>query len=101
MAESVVAGPGFPRLALGLAWLGSTITAAVLGGWVLVGLGALATAAVTSNKLRALTLGLSLAASAVYVAAGLVSIAGASLLLVAGGLITGALSLRARTMAMS
>ena len=91
---------GFPRLALGLGWVGATVAAGVIGGpaWALVGLGGLATAAVTSNKLRALTLGFSLAASLAFIGYGLATLSQWSVVLVVAGLVTGALSQRARTM---
>jgi hypothetical protein len=59
---SLAAGPGFPRMALGLAWLGSSLAMSVLGMVVagrpgqsflgLAVLGIVATGAVVSNRHR-------------------------------------------------
>jgi len=82
------AGPGFPRVALGLAWACSSLAVGVFGwlllaisdwsqdrfaGLVLLGLAALgviSTAAVASNRRRDLTLTFSLMASGAFVVAG-------------------------------
>jgi hypothetical protein len=127
-SRSAVAGPGFPRVALGLAWLCSSVAVGVLGrllladpdrrqtGWVVLALavlGVTAASAVATNRRRALTLGYSMAVSAVFVAAGVVAAvlvatradpAPTELLLlpviaVAGGVVGGLLSRRARRMA--
>jgi hypothetical protein len=129
--RSVVAGPGFPRLALGLAWVCSSVAVGVLGlllvgiserrpevvaGRVLLGLAALgvfAAGAVASNRRRALTLSFSIAASAVFVLAGIATVAflglqggvfASDLVLIGGipligGVVSGLLGLRARSMA--
>jgi hypothetical protein len=79
--ESLVAGPGFPRLALGLAWLGSSLGAGVLG-WIIGGvpgrlllggavLGLVATGAVVSNRHKNVTLGFSALASMMVIAIGI------------------------------
>jgi hypothetical protein len=82
-----VAGPGFPRLALGSAWIASSAAVAAIGwltslnsghdgavlGRLLYGLavvGLLAAGAVASNRHRAVTLRLAMAASAGYALAG-------------------------------
>jgi hypothetical protein len=125
------AGPGFPRVALGLAWMGSSLASGVLGwqllaiadrredvlpAWVLLGLamlGVVAVGAVASNRRRALTLTFSILSSGVFVIAGVVAIAivvargqsGADDLLLigalslVGGVVSGLLGLRARSMA--
>jgi len=130
-SPSVVAGPGFPRVALGLAWVCSVLATGVVGwllfaiserdgdrvaGGILLGLavlGLVAAVAVASNKRRAQTLGFSMAASVVFVVGGIVAAVvaaargnpfGGDLLLiggipVVGGVVTGLLSRRARTMA--
>jgi hypothetical protein len=82
------AGPGFPRLALGLAWLIASLAVGVLGwlllavsdrrddaapGWLLLGaavLGLVAGGAVASNRGKIWTLTWSLVVSAVFVVAG-------------------------------
>jgi hypothetical protein len=116
---------------LGLAWVCSSLAVGVLGwllfaiserrqealaGWVLLGLAALgvvAVCAVASNRRRASTLAFSIAASGVFVIAGIVlAIAVAAqgntfvsdVLLVGGvpvlsGLVSGLLGVRARVMA--
>lgn len=84
----VVAGPGFPRLALGLAWICSALAVGVIGwllivvsdrrsdgrlGGVLLALAILgvgAAAAVASNRYRALTLAFSAAGGIAFVIAG-------------------------------
>jgi len=128
---SVIAGPGFPRVALGPAWVCSSLAVGVLGwllfaisdwnqdrlaGLVLLGLavlGMIATAAVASNRRRALTLTFSLMAGGAFVVAGVTAVvlvmargnsfAGDLLLIggipAVGGLVTGLLGLRARSMA--
>jgi peptidoglycan/LPS O-acetylase OafA/YrhL len=130
-SPSVAAGPGFPRVALGLAWTCSALATAVVGwllfaiserdgdrvaGGILLGvaaLGLLAALAVASNKRRAQTLGFSMAVSVVFVVGGIVAavvavaggnpFAGDLLLIggvpVVGGVVTGLLGRRARTMA--
>jgi hypothetical protein len=83
--ESLVAGPGFPRLALGLAWLGSSLGAGVLG-WIIGGvpgrlllggavLGLVATGAVVSNRHKNVTLGFSALASVMVIAIGIAAAA--------------------------
>jgi hypothetical protein len=120
---TVTAGPGFPRLALGLAWLCASLVigAATLrrdgpANWALLGLaalGVLAAAAVASNKRKPLTLAFSMATGAAYLVAGPVLLAvlatrdgtgaGDVLLLLAVtsgfGMVTIALTRRSRTMA--
>jgi hypothetical protein len=82
---SLVAGPGFPRLALGLTWFGSAVGASVLA-WLVDGipgrllsgvvvLGFVATGAVVSNRRRRLTLGFSALAGMVVIAVGVVAAA--------------------------
>jgi hypothetical protein len=117
---TVVAGPGFPRLALGLAWLGATLGTGLLG-WLVDGvpgrlllaaavLGLAATAAVVSNKRKRATLAFSALAGALFVAvgvgAGIVAAATGVVPAIAmgavpvlGGLVTVRLSRRARRMA--
>jgi hypothetical protein len=129
--RSVVAGPGFPRLALGLAWVCSSAAVGVLGlllvgiserrpevvaGRVLLGLAALGVVtagSVASNRRRALTLSFSIAASAVFALAGIATVAflglqggvfASDLVLIGGipligGVVSGLLGLRARSMA--
>jgi len=123
-----MAGPGFPRLALGLAWFCSALAVGILGwlavsnrgddyglGWSMLGLATLALVAlgaVISNKHRDATLTFSIVVSAAFVILGVAS-AGLSLLaqdsvvddllgvggiLVVGGLITGRLGQRSRSM---
>jgi hypothetical protein len=118
-----VNGPGFPRMALGLAWFGCALTTGTLGlftgfvfGRVLVAaavLGLVALGAVVSNRGRRVTLAFSTVAGAVVIAAGVLAAAGfaaggildagqAALLAavpVAGGLLTELLSRRASRMA--
>jgi hypothetical protein len=128
---SVTAGPGFPRVALGLAWVCSSLAVGVLGwllfaisdwrqdrltGLVLLGLailGVVAASAVASNRRRALTLTFSIVASGAFVVAGAVAVilvvangnsfVGDLLLIggipAVGGLVSGLLGLRARSMA--
>jgi hypothetical protein len=85
-----VAGPGFPRVALGLAWICSALAVGTIGwllivvsdrrsdgrlGGVLLGLaivGVMAAATVASNRRRALTLAFSTAGGILFVMAGLV-----------------------------
>ena len=78
--RSLVAGPGFPRMALGLAWIGSSLGTGLLG-WLVDGLpgrmlvsvsvlGFVATGAVVSNRRRRVTLTFSALASAVVIAIG-------------------------------
>ena len=78
--RSSAAGPGFPRMALGLAWFGSSLGTGVLG-WLVGGLpgrmlfsasvlGFAATCAVVSNRHRRVTLAFSALASAVVIAIG-------------------------------
>jgi cell division protein FtsW (lipid II flippase) len=87
------AGPGFPRVASGPAWMGSTLASGFLGwqllaiadrhedvllAWFLLGLamlGVVAVGAVTSNRRRWLTLTFSIVASSVFVIAGVVAMA--------------------------
>jgi hypothetical protein len=118
---SRVAGPGFPRVALGLAWVGSWLAAAALAWslsaptrWVPFGLamlGLVASGTVASNKLRVVTLAFSTVSSAVFVAGGVVTAvvaaargagAGAVMLVavvpVVGGIVTFRLTDRAREM---
>ena len=82
-------GPGFPRLALGLAWLIASLAVGGIGalllavsdrrddapmGWLLVGAGALgliAAAAVASNRRRRTTLRLSLLVSGLFLTIGI------------------------------
>jgi hypothetical protein len=130
-APFATAGPGFPRVALGLAWTGLSLAYGVLG-WqllaiayrredvllacVLLGLamlGMVAVGAVVSNRRRALTLTFSILASGVFVIAGVVAMAivvvrgqsGADdplligALTIVGGVVSGLLGLRARSMA--
>jgi asparagine N-glycosylation enzyme membrane subunit Stt3 len=128
---AIEAGPGFPRLAVGLAWVCSSLAVGVLGwllfaisernpdrlaGLVLLGLallGLVAAGAVVSNRRRALTLTFSLAASGAFVITGIAAVvivaaqgdsfAGDLLLIggipVVGGMVSGVLGLRARSMA--
>lgn len=120
---ALVAGPAFPRMALGLAWFGSSIGTAVLGwlvnglpGWLLLGaavLGCVATGAVVSNRWRPVTLTFSGLAGAAVAAIGVVAavLAGTTgglaateavavgLVPVLGGLLSQRLSRRARRMA--
>jgi hypothetical protein len=120
---SLVAGPGFPRMALGLAWLGSCLGTSVSGwfagglpGQLLAGaavLGVVAAGAVASNRHRRVTLAFSAAASTVVITAGAVAAAlmaitggpevaaaaATGAVPVLGGLITWRLSHRARRMA--
>ena len=121
--RSLVAGPGFPRLALGLAWFGSALGTSVLGwlvdgtaGRLLLGVAVLAfvaTGAVVSDRHRRLTLTFSMLASAVViiigaVAAALVAITGdlgvgevlaVGAVPIVGGVLSQRLSGRARRMA--
>jgi hypothetical protein len=127
-APFATAGPGFPRVALGLAWMGSSLASGVLG-WqhlaiayrredvllacVVLGLavlGVVAVGAVVSNGRRALTLTFSILASGVFVIAGVVAMAIAvarggddplliGALTIVGGVVSGLLGLRARSMA--
>jgi len=118
-----VAGPGFPRVALGLAWFGSVVGTGAFGwfvggvlGRVLLGaaaLGVLAMGAVVSNKARTVTLTFSaLAAVAVIIAGGFtaalaaitgdVDVASAAMIgavPVVGGLLSARLTRRAWRMA--
>jgi len=89
---SVTAGPGFPRVALGLAWVCSSLAVGIpgwllfassdwredrLAGLVLLGLailGVVAASAVASNRRRALTLTFSIVASGAFVVAGAVAV---------------------------
>lgn len=120
---SLEAGPGFPRMALGLAWLGSSLGLSVLGmavngrpGQLLLGLavlGIVAMGAVVSNRHRKLTLNFSALAGAVVAVVGLGAAAlvavtsgydaaeavAISAVPVVGGLFTERLSHRARRMA--
>jgi len=121
--QSLVAGPGFPRMALGLAWLGSSLGTGVLI-WLVDGLagrlllsvavlGFIATGAVASNRHRRVTLAFSALASVVVagvgvVAAALVAVTGGldvaeavaiGTVPLVGGLLTQRLSRRARRMA--
>jgi uncharacterized membrane protein YccC len=121
--RSLVAGPGFPRMALGLAWLGSALGTSVLG-WLVDGvpgrlllcvavLAFVTTGAVVSNRRRRVTLTLSVLASTVFIAVGsvaaaLVAITGdlgvaqavaVGAVPVVGGVLTQRLSRRARRMA--
>jgi hypothetical protein len=120
---ALVAGPGFPRMALGLAWFGSSLGTGILGwlvgglpGRLLLGaavLGFVATAAVVSNRRRRVTLVFSALAGAVVVAVGVVAavlavtlgdrgVAAAVAIAavpVAGGLLSQRLSRRSRRMA--
>lgn len=84
LSPSQVAGPGFPRLALALAWLGSSLGTGVLG-WVLPGapgrlllavaaLGLVATGAVVSNRHRRMTLTLSAIASTIFTVVGAITV---------------------------
>ncbi len=122
-ALAAAAGPGFPRMALGLAWFGSSLGTAVLGwsvdgvpGRLLLGaaaLGLVATGAVVSNRWRPVTLAFSALAGAVVVATGAVAavLAGTTgdraaaeavavgVVPVLGGLLSRRLSRRARRMA--
>lgn len=122
-SATVTAGPGFPRFALGLAWLCASLVVGAVAlrrtgptDGVLLGLatlGALAAAAVASNKRKPLTLAFSRVAGAVFVVAGpsLLAVlaarggtsAGEVLLVLAAtsgfGLVTVALTRRSRTMA--
>ena len=122
-AQAVVAGPGFPRMALGLAWLGASVGTGVsiwfvdgLAGQLLLGvcaLGFIATGAVVSNRNRRLTLAFSELAGIVMVAVGVATAALVSVtdqpdrssavavgaVAVVGGLLTRRLSRRARRMA--
>ena len=116
---SLVAGPGFPRVALGLAWVSASLAAGAIGWlattstarWLPLGLavlGLVATGAVISNKLRPMTLAFSSVASAVFVLGGVVTVfllavpSGALVLLTAlpvvGGVATWRLTGRARSM---
>jgi hypothetical protein len=120
---SLAAGPGFPRMALGLAWLGSSLAMSVLGMVVAGGpgqsflglavLGIVATGAVVSNRHRRMTLTLSALASTVVVVVGLGTAAlvaatsdydaakavAIGAVPIVGGLLTERLSQRARRMA--
>jgi hypothetical protein len=89
----VTAGPGFPRLALGLAWLCSALAVGVIGwlliavpdrrsettpAWLLVvlaTLGLVTLGAVVSNRHRDATLRFSVLSSAVYVIGGVAAAA--------------------------
>jgi hypothetical protein len=114
---SAVAGPGFPRVALGLTWLVSLLATGALGWlvhsparWLPLGLtvlGLVATGAVLSNKRRSATLAFSTVASVVLVAGGVVTavLAGgtragvlAAVAPVLGGVIAFRLTDRAREM---
>lgn len=90
--QSLAAGPGSPRMALGLAWFGSSLGSGVLG-WLVDGLagrlllstavlGFIARAAVASNRNRRLTLGFSAHTSMVLAGVGVVT---AALIAVTGG----------------
>ena len=114
----LVAGPGFPRVALGSAWVCSSLATGAIGWlatstarWVPLGLaplGLVATAAVVSNKLRPVTLAFSTVASGVFVVGSVVTGVvlagpGGALALLAvvpflGGLATWRLTDRARSM---
>ena len=122
-SATVTAGPGFPRFALGLTWLCTSLVVGAVAlrrngpaDLVLLGLailGVLAAAAVASNKRKPLTLAFSMAAGAVFVVAGpaLLGVlaarggigAGDALLLIfvtsGFGTVTLALTRRSRTMA--
>ena len=122
-SQSLVAGPGFPRMALGLAWFGSSLGTSALswlaGGpasWVLLGaaaLGFVATGAVVSNRHRTVTLTFSALTSVATIVAGAVvaMLAGVPGVLgvaeavvvgavpVVGGLVSLRLTRRARRMA--
>ena len=124
-----VAGPGFPRLALGLAWVCSSLAAGAVG-WGLSGtpgrgtgfedrlllglavLGLVTACAVASNRHRALTLTFSIIVSAICVLAGAAvlvvaatrdgalggDVLVAALVLAGGGVVSGSLGRRARSM---
>jgi hypothetical protein len=90
-------GPGFPRLALGLAWLVASVAVGALGwlliavsdrrddaswGWLLVGAGALgliAAAAIAVHRRRAGTLRWSLIVSGLFVTVGILAAVAAAL----------------------
>ena len=90
-AAPVSAEHGFPRLALGLAWICASVAVGVVGwillavcdrradaapGWVLIGLailGLVAAGAVISNRRRVVTLTFSMLASATFLLGGLVA----------------------------
>jgi hypothetical protein len=104
---SLAAGPGFPRMALGLAWLGSSLAMSVLG-MVVAG----RPGAVVSNRHRRMTLTLSaLASTVVVVGLGTAALVAATsdydaakavaigAVPIVGGLLTERLSQRARRMA--
>jgi hypothetical protein len=118
---SLVAGPGFTRAALGLAWVGSWLATATLVWAVgaptrsiplcLALLGLVASGAVASNKVRVVTLAFSTVSSAVFVAGGVVtaalaaaqgagagSVILAAVVPVVGGVVTFRLTDRAREM---
>jgi hypothetical protein len=121
--RSVVAGPGFPRMALGLAWLATALVSGLLGRLIdglpaqlLFGLGVLgfaALAAVVSNRHRGVTLRFSTLASVAVIAVGVVAAALGAItgdvgigtavavgaVTLAGGLLANRLSSRARRMA--
>jgi hypothetical protein len=121
-SESLVAGPGFPRMALGLGWLVSSLGTGLLGGLIsgppralllaAAVLGLVVTGAVVSNRYRAITLGFSALASMATIAVGLAVMvlvaitdgldiaSAAGVVPVAGGLLGLRLSRRAQRMAM-
>jgi hypothetical protein len=121
VSEATSAGPGFPRLALGLAWSGSIVATGIVG-WQVGGppgrwltyaavLGLVATGAVVSNRLRPVTLAFSAIASLVTIGVGVVAADLAATAFgavqaiaigaatVIGGLVTARLSRRAWRMA--
>jgi len=121
-SEWLGAGPGFPRMALGLAWLATSLGTGLLG-WIISGprralllaaavLGLAVTGAVVSNRHRAITLGFSALAGMATIAVGLVVMvlvavsdgldiaSAAGVVPVVGGLLGLRLSRRAQRMAM-
>jgi hypothetical protein len=92
ISQTITAGRGFPRLALGLAWLASALAVGAIGwllvaitdrrgdslpGWLLLGLAALglvALAGVVSNRHRDVTLSFSMVASAAFVLVGMAAV---------------------------
>jgi hypothetical protein len=105
MGTPAVAGPGFPRLALGSAWLLTALGIAALG-WqraepTLIAAAAIAgaaTVAVISNRFRDVTLRFSGAAGIALVAAGIATAHGVGVIPLIAGIVTARLSRRAWVM---